>query len=851
MQAASQGAFMFIDKILARFKIQTKVLLFILPFVVSICAVGITGLYASGLLQGRMEISNSVLQSLSGFKDVYAGMNSFLQNTSEATRQAVVEKLQAQQTVLSDTLTQVNDEEGRRQLQEAVDGSTKIGDRVGQLWTLYEQEVALRKSISASLGSLLGEQMKVLEEATKMERVVRKDEEAAKSILREADRLTSSSDTLVAFMSAFAKAATPEDKIKLVSSSYGDLTKVQRKITSGLPANQKAVAETFKTTVAEIKALIDTGDLSEDNATAIGRLVARFRQNSIQLQTAATVKMRDATATFGKLDGPLVKAGAVLTDTRKLVNSVYSIRIAAASFLEKSDEDGRKRLAREFSIMGQDVQSLAGTAGDLKFFSDLVGSLNPIIEKMNTDSAALVDISKKRGEEFSAAAAEIDHIWGQLTAFAEGQKTTASVERDKANQVSVFATVIGILIALLAGGALVLTLKGPIGQITAAMRRLADGALDTSIDGGARRDEIGDMARALGVFKENALSKVRIEAESEEQRAQAEAERTRNDTEKRALDSQIDFAVSQLAAGLGRLARGDLSEQIETPFTGRLEQLRMDFNGSLIRLQDTLLQIRNNALSIQRSGNDMHASADSLSKRTEAQAASLEETAAAVDEITVTVRSSAERAHEANVAVTHTKKSADSSAVVVSNAIAAMGRIEDASRQIEQIIEVIDEIAFQTNLLALNAGIEAARAGDAGKGFAVVAQEVRELAQRSAGAAREIKGLINKSTNEVNSGSQLVQETGAVLASISQQIVSVSNHVEMIATASRDQAAALHEVNGSVNQMDQMTQQNAIMVDQATNASRELANQADTLMMLVEQFRLEPVSTGRQANRAA
>ncbi|WP_209856849.1 methyl-accepting chemotaxis protein [Rhizobium herbae] len=842
---------MFIDKILARFKIQTKVLLFILPFVVSICAVGITGLYASGLLQGRMEISNSVLQSLSGFKDVYAGMNSFLQNTSEATRQAVVEKLQAQQTVLSDTLTQVNDEEGRRQLQEAVDGSTKIGDRVGQLWTLYEQEVALRKSISASLGSLLGEQMKVLEEATKMERVVRKDEEAAKSILREADRLTSSSDTLVAFMSAFAKAATPEDKIKLVSSSYGDLTKVQRKITSGLPANQKAVAETFKTTVAEIKALIDTGDLSEDNATAIGRLVARFRQNSIQLQTAATVKMRDATATFGKLDGPLVKAGAVLTDTRKLVNSVYSIRIAAASFLEKSDEDGRKRLAREFSIMGQDVQSLAGTAGDLKFFSDLVGSLNPIIEKMNTDSAALVDISKKRGEEFSAAAAEIDHIWGQLTAFAEGQKTTASVERDKANQVSVFATVIGILIALLAGGALVLTLKGPIGQITAAMRRLADGALDTSIDGGARRDEIGDMARALGVFKENALSKVRIEAESEEQRAQAEAERTRNDTEKRALDSQIDFAVSQLAAGLGRLARGDLSEQIETPFTGRLEQLRMDFNGSLIRLQDTLLQIRNNALSIQRSGNDMHASADSLSKRTEAQAASLEETAAAVDEITVTVRSSAERAHEANVAVTHTKKSADSSAVVVSNAIAAMGRIEDASRQIEQIIEVIDEIAFQTNLLALNAGIEAARAGDAGKGFAVVAQEVRELAQRSAGAAREIKGLINKSTNEVNSGSQLVQETGAVLASISQQIVSVSNHVEMIATASRDQAAALHEVNGSVNQMDQMTQQNAIMVDQATNASRELANQADTLMMLVEQFRLEPVSTGRQANRAA
>ncbi|MDW5314019.1 HAMP domain-containing methyl-accepting chemotaxis protein [Rhizobium sp. PL01] len=849
---------MFIDKILARFKIQTKVLLFILPFVVSISAVGITGLYASGLLQGRMEISNSVLQSLSGFKDVYAGMNAFLQNTSEETRQAVVTKLETQQDVLAATLSQVVDKEGRQQLQMAVDGSTKIDDRVGQLWTLFENEVSLRKSINVSLGNLLSEQMKVLEEATKMERAVRKDEEAAKTLLREAERLTSSGDTVASLVTNFALANANTDKaagaaaaIGVAAESYGPMSKVLRKISSALPPERKAAAETMKKTIDEIKALVDGGDKSEETAASIGKLIARFRQTSIQLNTAAVSKMKEATATFGKLDAPLVKAGAVLTDTRKLVNSVYSIRIAAASFLEKSDEEGRQRLAREFKVMEQDIQSLAGTAGDMEFFSKLVGALKPIIEKMGSDSATLVDISQKRNAEFTAAAAEIDDIWAQLTAFAEGQKTTASVERDKANQVSVMATVLGVLIALLAGGALVLTLKGPIGQITAAMRRLADGALDTSIDGGARRDEIGDMARALGIFKENALSKVRIEAESEEQRAQADAERSRNDTEKRALDSQIDFAVSQLAAGLGRLAQGDLSQQIETPFTGRLEQLRMDFNGSLIRLQDTLLQIRNNALSIQRSGNDMHASADSLSKRTEAQAASLEETAAAVDQITVTVRSSAERAHEANVAVTHTKKSADSSAVVVSSAIAAMGRIEDASHQIEQIIEVIDEIAFQTNLLALNAGIEAARAGDAGRGFAVVAQEVRELAQRSADAARQIKGLINKSTQEVNSGSQLVQETGAVLASISQQIVSVSSHVEMIATASRDQAAALHEVNGSVNQMDQMTQQNATMVDQATNASRELANQADTLMMLVDQFRLEPVSTGRQIGRAA
>ncbi|MBY5550228.1 HAMP domain-containing protein [Rhizobium leguminosarum] len=397
--------------------------------------------------------------------------------------------------------------------------------------------------------------------------------------------------------------------------------------------------------------------------------------------------------------------------------------------------------------------------------------------------------------------------------------------------------IVMLIVGVLAFYAIRLSVK-PLQALTASVHSISAGDLDGAIPCVEKRNEFGDIGRALALFRDSARARRDLETHAAEQRELSDAERARNDADKRSLDGQIDFAVNQLAAGLGRLSQGDVSQTIGTPFVGRLEQLRVDFNASLLRLQDTLSGIRDSAATIQRNSGAVSASAGELSKRTEAQAANLEETAAAVEEITVTVRSSAERAREANNVVAATKKTADNSGTVVGDAVAAMDRIEQASQRIEQIIEVIDDIAFQTNLLALNAGIEAARAGEAGKGFAVVAQEVRELAQRSADAAREIKSLIETSSREVTAGSELVQKTGSVLASISQEIIAISGHVETIATASRDQSAALQEVNGSVNAMDQMTQKNAAMVAETTQASRLLAGEADTLMALIERFRI-------------
>ena len=832
---------MFIDKILSRFNIRTKVLIFVLPFVISISAVGLTGLYASGLLQGRMEISNSVLQSLTGFKNLYGSMDDFLRITNTRQRDKLYEDIKSQQSVLNSTLSQLAPEaEGRDNLTEATTKTADMSNLVGRLWSLHEQELSLRKTIDDGQRALISARFNVNFNSQQLEDQMRKDQADATSTLRSADRLLKGGDLLVAVAQDFNNAATPADKVKLLKDRLPDLNKAQRSIDLALPQNQKSVVQSLTSTIKDLAAFTESTDApTDDTITNIGRLLSRFRQTSTYTQLTATQMMRQATTTFVSLDARVAQTNSVLQDTRRLQDSIYSLQLVLADFDANTNKDNLVRLRQEVSKLGGDIDTLNQSAKSMDFAGDIDSAIRPAIKSMDDAGGKLVDTINQRIAEYAGARQQLDQVWGQLTAFAETQKQSAGSERNQANSISILATALGIILSIAGGIALVLTLQRPIGQITAAMRRIADGLLETSISGEQRRDEIGDMARALGIFKENAISKIRIEEQSDEERAAAEHERQRNDAEKRELDRQIDYAVSELAAGLERLAQGDISATIETPFIGRLEQLRQDFNSSLSRLQQTLSQVRDNVEMIQSNGNQMAASAEALSKRTEQQAASLEQTAAAVDEITVTVRSSAERAKDADAIVREAKRSADDSSVVVGNAIDAMTRIEDASRKIEQIIGVIDEIAFQTNLLALNAGIEAARAGDAGKGFAVVAMEVRELAQRSAAAAKEIKGLINKSTEEVSSGSQFVQEAGSVLAQISSQIVTISQHVEMIARASHDQASALQEVNSSVNHMDQMTQQNAGMVEETTAASRELAAEADALLHLIQQFKIE------------
>ena len=435
----------------------------------------------------------------------------------------------------------------------------------------------------------------------------------------------------------------------------------------------------------------------------------------------------------------------------------------------------------------------------------------------------------------------------KIEAAAVHNHDAAEASAASGRMVMIGAVILSLLISL---GLILGGLRGvvaPIRRLTADLRAMAQGKTEVRLGEARRKDEVGDIARA--VVDIQALIVARAEAEAaqaERQRLKEDEDRAAGDLSRQAAAREQATVVTGLSQGLEALAGADLTYRIVQPFPAAYEQLRSNFNAALDGLQEAIGSIAFNAGAINAGAGEIAQAADDLSRRTEQQAASLEETAAALDQITATVRATAAGAVQAADAVQAARGDADKSGAVVRDAIAAMGEIERSSNEIGQIIGVIDEIAFQTNLLALNAGVEAARAGESGRGFAVVASEVRALAERSAQAAKEIKSLITQSASQVGSGVRLVGETGASLERITAHVAQIESLVTDISGSAAEQATGLQQVNTAVNQMDQMTQQNAAMVEESTAASHSLSQEADSLNAAVARFRV-----GAPQSRAA
>ncbi|TCU15682.1 methyl-accepting chemotaxis protein [Rhizobium sullae] len=396
-------------------------------------------------------------------------------------------------------------------------------------------------------------------------------------------------------------------------------------------------------------------------------------------------------------------------------------------------------------------------------------------------------------------------------------------------EIATLLTMIGLAalaVMAIATGLITKLLFSPLARLACNTREVAGGKLDVEIGSQNRQDEIGTMAKALARFRQSLIESRELEAASAATRARAERDRQENLALREAEAKTLQDVVQALDEGLHHLANGDLAYQIETSFPNELEGLRVNFNEALVTLSETMTAIGGNSMAVRSGSEEMRTGADDLAGRTERQAASITETANAIDAITQSVRVQIQRAEQAERIARDAKKETTGSGEIMRETIAAMEAIQSSSRQINTIISVIDDIAFQTNLLALNAGVEAARAGESGKGFAVVAMEVRELAQRSSSAAKEIASLLQKSTHEVETGVSLVERAGVALTGIGSHVEHINGQIHEIMESTREEADTLRQINKAVSELDSMTQQNAAMVEETTAAIHRLAAEA-------------------------
>lgn len=410
----------------------------------------------------------------------------------------------------------------------------------------------------------------------------------------------------------------------------------------------------------------------------------------------------------------------------------------------------------------------------------------------------------------------------------------------------VFCALLVVVFACVAGlsAYVVFFMLGSLRRLEVSMADLLQGKLDIDLKAQSRNDEIGDMTRAVAAFRDSAIERSRLETEAAENQRKTEAAREQAEEERRKR-AEADAAVARrqgdflasLGDGLGRMAKGDLTIRLSNNETGAFSKISSDFNSMADQVQFIAARIGDAATAVQGAAQEIGTGVSDLSARTEQQASSLEETSASIEELSATVRQNAGNAQAANQLAIAARQVAVGGGDIAGRAVGAMDRIEQSSRQVSEIVGLIQDIAFQTNILALNAAVEAARAGEAGRGFAVVANEVRALAQRSSQASKDIKDLISNTDASVREGVGLVKQAGSSLTEIVTSVKKVADIVSEIAIASQEQSSGIEQVSKAIGNMDEMTQRNAALVEETNAALQSALTQVDELREAVGFFK--------------
>ncbi|CAM3278063.1 methyl-accepting chemotaxis protein [Paracoccus nototheniae] len=640
--------------------------------------------------------------------------------------------------------------------------------------------------------------------------------------------------TAASVSEGIAEAAPAIDRLSRLGAQAGadDLTQPMQTLRHRAETIRQASApEADQLLVLLDRQQQDLGSLTEA-ATRQTALIAQAR-NSDNLQDGLQQRIDQLAA--------LASDGAQQIAAWQASAALSAVQMRTERYLTSLDQarfDGAEAALRDLQAQLTDLEGggwpeparallasiRAGLAGDWQ----VVGAIRAAQPALDAQRIQIAD-SMAEAATLSDA---IRETAVSTKAVLDGQAT------DLARQTAILLLA-GAAVVVLLGSAIAMVLARGLGEgLTRTVdqtRRLAEGDHDVDITGTADRHELGALARALTVLSQNARERQRQTAEADQRSVEISDVRDAEMAEQARV-------VRDIGDALNRLAGGDLTTQITStasdPFPKGYESLRKAFNSVIATLSGTVTRIADVADQVRGGSDEITSAARDLSSRAETQAATLEQSAAALNQMSESVRSTAERARQAEQASQQNREIAETSSAIVRDAVTAMKGIEKSSDQITRIIGVIDDIAFQTNLLALNAGVEAARAGDAGRGFAVVASEVRGLAQRASASAREIKELISDSATQVKAGSSLVGRTGESLDLILGRAREVSEQISAIARAAGEQAIGLSEINAGVNHLDQVTQQNAAVAEEANAAAVSLQQRSEDLMREISGFRV-------------
>jgi methyl-accepting chemotaxis protein len=615
--------------------------------------------------------------------------------------------------------------------------------------------------------------------------------------------------------------------------------------------------------------------------TTRAEILAQLRPNETEAVNAAAAALEGLNGLRDDISNQRLTAGESTARYSALVDKLIAISLVivrdadqaqakdvalAFNFLQSAGEHAARTRgigAGGLSAGSFTTERLARLAGETSQESELIklfdlyapaGLRSAFAGKVKTAAFTDVDrysqiiLAAEAGKEvkdvdgkqwFQAATARVDVLRNAQDELLQSLVAQIAAAHSQTILKLLIASLVAFIVIGAIAGLAIATMRSisrPIRAMASTMSRLAVGDHAIEIDALDRKDEIGEMAKAVLVFRDAARQKVKREKQVEEERRRLDDEHKSEETG--AIERERSLVTSSIGASLAKLAAKDLSYRIVADLPPAYRQLQTDFNTAMEQLEDAVIGFAGSVQAIESGSRQIAGAADDLSHRTETQAASLEQTAAAVNEITASVNAGAESSNYARKVVALAKDDADRSGVIVGKAMVAMDNIAKSSQEISQIIVVIDEIAFQTNLLALNAGVEAARAGETGRGFAVIASEVRALAQRSAEAAKEIKGLISTSSSQVSEGVVLVGEAGETLKRIVAQVVDLNNVVSTVAAGVKERSIALGEVNAAVHQMEELTQRNAAVAEETTAASHQLQEESERLIQLIARFRI-------------